>query len=60
MCLAYTRSWASFSAQGGREEEREGGDGGGSAEKMEYLFDTEEGPQTSAKPKCQNQLLKKI
>jgi hypothetical protein len=39
---------------------REGGDEGGSAEKMEYLFDTEEGPQTSAKLKCQNQPLKKI
>lgn len=38
---------------------REGGDEGGSAEKMEYLFDTEEGPQTSAKLKCQNQPLKK-
>lgn len=35
------------------------GDGGGSAEKMEYLFDTEEGPQTSAKLECQNQPLKK-
>lgn len=44
-------------------EERMGsegwGDGGGSAEKMECLFDTEEGLQNSAELKCQKQPLKK-